>query len=81
MEEPELRRVTLMLKERPEDGWEDRLEWVKKNAPIGITLEFVVQDRSDRLDGQFFLDETARLAAEESELIDGGIDIDSIGLL
>ncbi len=81
VEEPELRRVTLLIKERPEDGWEDKLEWVKRNAPIGITMEFVILHETDRLDGQFFLDETARLAAEESELIDGGIDIDSIGLL
>lgn len=79
IEEPELRRATLLIRERPEDGWEDKLEWVRKNVPIGIQMEFAVLHKTDRVDGQCFLDETACLT--DSELIEGGIDIDSIKLL
>lgn len=81
IEEPELRRATLLIRERPEDGWEDKLEWVRKNVPIGIKMEFVVLHKTDRVDGQCFLDETACLTENDSELIEGGIDIDSIELL
>lgn len=81
IEEPKLRRVILLIRERPDDGWEDKLEWVKKNVPIGIKMEFMVLHKTDRLDEQFFLDETAYLTKTDSELIDGGIDIDSIRLL
>lgn len=81
IEEPELRRATLLIRERPEDGWEDKLEWVKKNVPIGINMEFVVLHKTDTLDGQFFLDETAYLTENDSEITEEGIDIDSIKLL
>lgn len=79
IEEPELRRATLLIRERPEDGWEAKMEWVRKNVPIGIQMEIVVLHKTDRIDGQCFLDETAYLT--DSELIEGGIDIDSIKLL
>lgn len=81
IEEPELRRATLLIRERPENGWEAKLEWVRKNVPIGIQMEIVVLHKTDRVDGQCFLDETACLTETESELIEGGIDIDSIELL
>lgn len=79
IEEPEIRRATLFIRERPEDGWEAKMEWVRKNVPIGIQMEIVVLHKTDRIDGQCFLDETAYLT--DSELIEGGIDIDSIKLL
>lgn len=81
IEEPELRRATLLILERPEDGWEAKMEWVRKNVPIGIQMEIVVLHKTDMLDGQCFLDVTACLADTESELAGGGIDIDNIRLL
>ncbi len=81
IEEPELHRVTLLIREQPEDGWEDKLVWLKKNAPIGVEMRFIVLHGTDRLDGQFFLDETAYLSETDSELTDMGINIDSIRLL
>lgn len=81
IEEPELRRATLLIRECPEKGWEKKLEWLKKNVPIGIEMDFVVLHETDKLDGQFFLDETAYLSKTDSELTCGGIEIDRILLL
>ncbi len=81
IEDPELRRSALLIRERPEDGWEDKLKWLKRNVPIGVEMEFMVMHGTDRLDGQFFLDETAYLSETDSEVTDMGINIDSIRLL
>ena len=81
IEEPELCRAILLIREQPGDGWEDKLEWMKKNGPIGIKMEIIIMHKTDRLDGQFFLDETAYLAETDSELTKEGIDIDGIRLL
>lgn len=81
VEEPELRRAVLLILERPENGWEDRLKWMERNVPIGIEMKFVVLHKTDRLDGQFFLDKTSYLSETESEFTEWGINIDGIRLL
>ncbi|MDE6701666.1 MAG: hypothetical protein K2K10_11770 [Acetatifactor sp.] len=81
LEEPDRRRATVLIKGRPKDGWEACLEWMKRTAPIGVSIDFVFLHRTDRLDGQYFLDVTACLSRYESELCEGGVCIDSLKLL
>lgn len=81
LEEPDRRRATVLIKGKPKDGWEDCLEWMKKTTPIGISIDFVFLHKTDRLDGQYFLDVTACLSRYESELCEGGVCIDSLKLL
>lgn len=81
LEEPEKHKAILLIKCRPEEGRERYLEWLRKNVPIGIRMDFVILHRTDRLDGQYFLDVTAHLSRYESELSGNGVDIDSLRLL
>ncbi len=81
LEEPDKRRATVLVKGRPKDGWEACLEWMQRTAPIGIQIHFVFLHRTDRLDGQCFLDVTAALSRYESELCEGGVCIDNLKLL
>lgn len=81
IEEPESRRATVLIWGRPAEGWEGRLEWLKKNVSIGIRMDFIVVHKTDQLDGQCFLGVTSYLGEKESELAEGGVDIDSLRLL
>lgn len=81
LEEPDKRRAMVLIKGRPKDGWESCMEWIKSTTPIGIRIDFVFLHRTDRLDGQCFLDVTACLSRYESELCEGGVCIDSLKLL
>ena len=80
VEEPELCRATVLVRRKPEGGKEKRLDWLRRNVPIGIDVRFMVLDRTDRLDGLFFLDVNAVLSQYESELTPGGVLIDGIVL-
>lgn len=81
VEEPELCRATVLVRRKPEAGKEKRLDWLRRNVPVGLDVRFMVLDRTDRLDGLFFLDVNAALSQYESELTPGGVLIDGIVLL
>lgn len=81
VEEPEICRATVLVRRKPEAGKEKLLDWLRGNVPMGMDVRFMVLDKTDRLDGLFFLDVTAALSPYESELIPGGVGIDGIVLL
>lgn len=81
IEEPENRKATVLVLGQPGDVGERGLEWMRRNVPIGVSMEFVVLHRTDRLDGQYFLDRTACLSKYESELTPGGVPIEKIRLM
>lgn len=81
LEEPDKRRATVLIRGEPGEGWEGCLEWMRRTVPIGVSIDFVFLHRTDRLDGQYFLDVTASLSRYESELCEGGVRIDSLKLL
>lgn len=81
VEEIELCRATVLVRRRPGAGKEKLLDWLRRNVPMGLDVRFMVLDRTARLDGLFFLDETAVLSPYESELTPGGVRIDGIVLL
>lgn len=81
LEEPDKKRGTVLIKGRPKEGWESSLEWMKRTTPIGIRIDFVFLHRTDRLDGQCFLDVTACLSQYESELCEQGVCLDCLKLL
>lgn len=81
VEEPEFCRATVLVRRKPEGGKEKRLDWLRRNVPIGLDVRFMVLDRTDRLNGLFFLDVNAVLSQYESELTPGGVLIDGIVLL
>lgn len=81
IEEPEEGRAMVLIREQPENGRERYLDWLRKNVPIGIQIDFVVLHRTDRLDGPCFLDYTACLSEYESMLAVGGSPLDSLKLL
>lgn len=71
VEEPELCRATVLVRRKPGNGKEKRLNWLRRNVPMGMDIRFLVLDKTDRLDGLFFLDVTAALSQYESELTPG----------
>ena len=81
VEEPDICRATVLLRRKPKEGKEKLLEWLRENVPMGLNVRFMVLDKTDRLDGMFFLDVTAALSPYESELTPGGVGIDGIMLL
>lgn len=81
VEEPELCRATVLVRRKPGAGKEKLLDWLRRNVPMGLDIRFTVLDKTDRLDGLFFLDVTASLSPYESELTPGGVGIDGIVLL
>lgn len=81
IEEPEECRATVVLRERPEDGRERYLDWLRKNVPIGMAIDFVVLHRTDRLDGQCFLDVTSCLSEYDSALTENGCPVECLRLL
>ena len=81
VEEPEEGRATVLVLGHVDKGRERFLDWMRKDVPIGMDLDFVALHNSDRLDGQFFLDETARLSKYESELVRGGVSIEKMRLM
>lgn len=81
IEDAEKRECILLIMGRPENGREKNLEWIRENVPMGVRMEIVILHRTDRLDGQFFLDTTACLAEYESELTEGGVSADGLRLL
>lgn len=80
MEEQKKHRAILLIKGRPSYIGEECLKWLKGNVPIGIQMEIVILHRTQRLDGQYFLDATAYLAETESSLSGKGVSIDGIRL-
>ena len=81
IEEPEEGRAVVLIREQPENGRERFLDWLRKNVPIGIKIDFVVLHRTDRLDDACFLDHTACLSEYESALAAEGSPLDSLKLL
>lgn len=81
VEEPEKRRAAVLVLEKPENGREKHLEWLRKNAPIGVTLTFSVLSGTDRLGGQYFLDKTSYLSQYESAILEQGCPIECIRIL
>lgn len=81
VEETENCRATILVSENPGNGKEKRLDWMRRNVPLGMDVRFVVLGRTDRLDGLFFLDVNAALSIYESELVPGGVNIDGLVLL
>lgn len=81
LEEPESCRAVVLLLERPENGREKNLVWLKRNVPIGIDIDFIILHKTDRLDMQYFLDRTACLSDEESVLTEDGCPLECLRLL
>lgn len=81
IEEPEKCKAVVLVLEQPENGRERHLEWLRKNVPIGIEIDFIVLHKTDSLDGQYFLDRTSYLSEYESELTESGCPIESLRLL
>ena len=73
-------KATVLIWEEPEKGRERHLEWMKKNVPLGLEIDFVILHRTDRLDGMSFLDRTAFLADYEFELTDRGDPVECLRL-
>ncbi len=80
IEEPEKCRAVVFILEQPENGRERHLEWLRKNVPIGIEIDFIILHKTDRLDGQYFLDRTSCLSEYESELTESGCPIENLRL-
>ncbi len=57
------------------------MDWLRQNVPLFARIDFVVLDRTQRLDGRFFLDRNAFLSEREAELSVGGVCIDRLVLL
>ena len=68
MEEPEKNRAVVLIRNQPEDGRERYLDWLRKNTPIGMDIDFVILHRTAVLDSQYFLDMTSCLAEYDSAL-------------
>lgn len=81
VENPEKNRAVVLVLEKPEDGRERYLDWLRRNVPLFAGIDFVVLDRTDRLDGRFFLDMNAVLSERESEISGDGVCIDRLMLL
>lgn len=81
VEEPERCRAVVLVLGQPRGDWKRCREWLKKNTAIGIDMDFVVLERTDRLNEQCFLDRTAGLSKYESELSAGGCPIECLRLL
>ena len=81
VEEPEKCRAVVLVLGRPEGDWKRCRDWLKKNTAIGIDMDFVVLERTDRLNEQCFLDRTATLSKYESVLSERGCPIECIRLL
>lgn len=81
IEDAEKGRAMVLIRERPENGRERYLDWLRKNVPIGIQIDFVVLHRTDRLEGPCFLDQTAFLSEYESVLAAEGSPLDRLKLL
>lgn len=80
VEDPDRHRAVVLIKGRQEEGKKGCLEWLKKTAPLDVSMDFVFLHRTDRLDGQYFLDVTASVSPYESELREEGICVDNIRL-
>lgn len=78
LEEKDGRKATLLIKGKPQQGRESYLEWMRRNVPVGIAMDIVILHRTDRLDGQYFLDVTSFLSRHESQLSPMGVNIDSL---
>jgi len=81
IEEPDNRKAVVLILGKPEKGREKLLGWMERNVPIGMDVEFIVMQKTAVLDSQYFLDFTSYLSKYESELMEGGVDIDSLRLL
>ncbi len=81
VEEPEACRARVLVLGKPENGRERHLEWLKRNVPIGISIEFVILDKTDRLDGQYFLNYSSYVSEYESELSEEGCPMERMRLL
>lgn len=81
VEEPEKCKAVVLVLGQPRQDWEQCRKWLKKNTAIGIDMDFVVLERTDRLNEQCFLDRTAALSRYESVLSAGGCPIECLRLL
>lgn len=81
IEEPENGTAVVLIREQPEDGRERYLDWLRKNVPIGIRMDFVILHRTDVLGGEYFLDITSGLSEYESVLSSQGSPVESMRLL
>lgn len=81
VEQPEKAEATVLVLGEPVGKWEKCQRWLKKNVPIDIHIDFVVLKRTERLDGQCFLDRTSYLSEYESALLPEGCPIERLKLL
>lgn len=81
IEEPDKCRAVVLIWNRPKQGREKCLEWLKRNVPIGIDIDFVILGKTDRLNEKFFLDKTSYLSEYESVLAAEGCPVDGLQLL
>lgn len=81
MEDMEKRECTLLIVGSLQPEKSKHLDWIRNNVPIGVKMNIVIPHKTDRLDGQYFLDETAYTAKYECELLENGVDVEQIQLL
>lgn len=81
VEQPEKAEAVVLVLGEPVGKWEKCRKWLKKNTPIDINIDFVMLKRTERLDGQCFLDRTAYLSEYESALLPEGCPIGRLKLL
>lgn len=81
IEDSERQHALMLIKEKPDEKGKKYLDWIKRNTPIGIDIDFVVIHKTYRLSDQYFLDKTAYVSQYEQELGSGGVMIEDIRLL
>ncbi|MCM1539754.1 MAG: hypothetical protein NC121_00655 [Blautia sp.] len=81
IEEPEECRAVVLIREQPANGRECYLDWLRKNVPIGIEMDFVILHGTDRLSSGYFLDVTSCLSEYESALTAEGCPVERMRLL
>lgn len=72
--------ATVLVLGQPEKEREGHLEWLKKNVPIGVHIDFIILHNTDRLDEQCFLNITSYLAGYESHVGAEGCRLDYLQL-
>ncbi|MCM1119695.1 MAG: hypothetical protein NC543_10085 [bacterium] len=81
VEQPEKAEALVLVLGEPVGNWEKCQRWLRKNTPLGIHIDFVALKRTERMDGQCFLDRTSYLSEYESALLPEGCPIERQRLL
>ncbi len=81
IENTEEGRATILVMGQPKGKGKQYLEWLQKNVPIGIKMDFVILHNTDMLDELCFLDKTSYLSQYESQIAAGWCTTDRLLLM